>query len=111
EVTAADQPERHATVEAARSGNGTHEAATRIGKVLIRETWVRQRLHADQSVFRLKEHLYIARQVARHHGRQPASPIHKIAALRFERDAARDEFLSVHSRSPAARSGRRGCPV
>ena len=71
-------------------GNRADEAAAGIGKVLVGETGVGQRLHADQAVFRLEEHLHVARQVTRHHRRQPDAQVHEVAALQVRaRCAAR----------------------
>ena len=65
----------------------TYEATAWVGKVLVGQTGVGQRLHTDQAVLRLKEDLDPVRHIACHRGRQPIprltrSPLVSSSAMR-----------------------------
>src|SRR3981081_1719740 len=57
---------------------------------------LRNRSRADQSVFRLKEYLEIARNIVCDQGRNPDAEIDEVAGAKFERHASRNDRLSIH---------------
>ena len=95
-MAAADQAERKGAVEGASARHSADKGAARVAEKVVLQARVRQGRQADQPVLQLEEHVDARRKVMGDHGGQPNAKVDEVAVLEFERDAARDEFLSVH---------------
>ena len=90
------RPNEKALSKAQAPGTELTQGAARVAEKVVLQARVRQRRQADQPVLQLEEHVDAGRKVMGDHGGQPNAEIDEVAVLQFERDAARDEFLSVH---------------
>jgi hypothetical protein len=94
DMSAADQTKGHRAVEGKGARQRTDRASAGIRQQGMRHSLLWDRTGADQSVFRLKEHLQIRRNVVGDQRRNADAQVDEIAALEHLGEAPGDDGLS-----------------
>jgi len=81
DMAAADQSEGHRAVEGAGTRQGADRSAARIGQKRMSQPLFRYRSGADQSVFRLEEHLELRRNIVGDQRRNADPQVYKVAGM------------------------------
>src|SRR5260370_32675008 len=86
DMAAADQSEGHRAVERAGTRQGADRSAAGIGQKRMNQSLLLYRSGADQSVFRLEEHLELRRNIAGDQRPNSDPQVYKVAGSGFRCD-------------------------
>src|SRR5262249_47909134 len=96
DMPAADEPERHGTIERARARQSCDGTAAGVGEEPMPHALLGYRARADQPVLGLEEYLHLGRHVVRNHGRDSNTKVDQHARSQFLRDTLGDDGLRIH---------------